>query len=92
MNLFVDGSLIGSVGGVPMTDWAGGDGGGFFLLSGSVLTDIFSAGTGAVGPEGSLASASNFRLYNDTFVAVPEPSSALLFGLSGLALLFRRNK
>jgi hypothetical protein len=92
-NLFVDGAKVGSVGGVGTNDWAGGDNGRFFGLSGSVLTDIFTGGTGAVGPGATEATASNLRIYNNTFVAtVPEPSALMLCGLGGIALILRRRK
>lgn len=89
LNLFVDGALIGSVGGVGVTDWAGGDSGGFFTRQGTVLTDAFTSGGGANGPTIAEATASEFRLYGNTF-AVPEPSSILLLVLGGPFLARRK--
>jgi len=88
MNLFVDNALIGSVSGVPSTDWAGGDSGGFWARGGTVLLETFGSGSGAVGPDGNDASVNlttGLRLYEDTFVvppAIPEPMTMLAVGMS----------
>ena len=75
LRLFVDGEQIANVSGVPITDWAGNDGGGFFFLGGgSVLTDAFTSGTGAIGPiaaDATANTATGLRLYEATTVVGP---------------------
>ena len=95
LNLFINNELVSSVSGPTLTDWAGGNEGGFFAPGGNaVLRPNFGNGTAAAypGPTPTDATAiSGLRFYENTFVAsVPEPSTSLLALMAIFGLLRRR--
>ena len=93
LNLFVDGIHIGSDSGVS-SDWAGVNHGGYDATGeSSVLAPNFSNGTWGGASEINASYDTDLSLYSGVAVTlVPEPSSAALLGLGGLALIMRRRK
>ncbi len=83
----------------------GGDvegGNGTFTVSSDILSGL-SAGnhtltvyttitTNGVDADGTIYNSNGAKNYTATFTSVPEPSSAALLGLGGLALIMRRRK
>ena len=93
LNLFIDGNLIGSVTGGPITDWSPEVAGAFRQGAAGVtpLREDFG-NAGAAGIVGNTQiDSSELRFYEDTFVTVPEPSSsAMLMGGALLLITARR--
>jgi hypothetical protein len=94
LNLLI-GETLYTTTGTALTDWAGGDEGGFFALGeNSALTPKFSnvASPEYTSPLASEAEAlSELRIYGDTFVdSAPEPSSIFLVAIGMLGLLHCR--
>lgn len=94
LNLFVDGELVGTAVGDPITDWAGTNNGGYFFGNNAVLAANFSQ-QNFNGPTGGEASAdSDLRFYEDVFIdpSIPEPTTASLglLAVAGLAMRRRR--
>ena len=93
LNLFIGETLYTTIG-TALTDWAGGNEGGFFAIGGnSALKPNFSnaASPEYTSPLSSEAEAlSELRIYGNTFVdSVPEPSSIFLVAIGGLGLIRR---
>jgi len=94
LNLFVDSVLIGSVSGVPITDWAVQDDGGFFANGGTgTLREAFTNAGSASPPNSEEAVAdSDLRFYQDTFVQVIPAPAALPAGLAMIGLVVMRRR
>lgn len=63
------------------------------LANGTYTVDVFSSiTTNGVNAAGTINNDNGGSNYTATFTVVPEPSSAALLGLGGLALILRRRK
>jgi len=83
LSLYVDGALVTRAVGPAISDWAGGNSGGYWARSSTVLTEEFGSGSGAVGPtaaEATVNTTKGLRLYEDLIIENVAPTHSWIAG------------